>query len=117
VWICPPPTITLVPAIADAATGGRGQSATPNNTEAVAAREHLAAQQLTMDSEEGALVSAMAVAHYAFDIDPLGFVLGGVWPLNSKAITARGFYLAMYNMMFPGLRFNIADLARSLLGL
>jgi hypothetical protein len=78
---------------------------------------YFAGNNLTMDSEEGALVSAMAVARYAFDVDPLAIVLGSTGLLDSQAIVARVFYLAMYNIMFPGLDFNIADLAKSLLGL
>lgn len=78
---------------------------------------YFAGNNLTMDSEEGALVSAMAVASYAYDIDPLAMVLGLTWPLDPQAIVARVFYLAMYNMMFPGLDFNIAHLAKSLLGI
>ena len=77
---------------------------------------YFAGNNLTMDSEEGALVSAMAVAHYAFNVDPLAIVLGSTWPLDSQAIVARVFYLAMYNLMFPGLDFNIANLAKSVLG-
>jgi predicted NAD/FAD-binding protein len=77
---------------------------------------YFAGNNLTMDSEEGALVSAMAVARYAFNVDPLAIVLGGTWPLDSQAIVARVFYLAMFNLMFPGLDFNIAHLAKSLLG-
>ena len=79
-------------------------------------RIYFAGNNLTMDSEEGALVSAMAVAHYAFNVDPLAIVLGSTWPLDSQAIVARVFYLAMYNLMFPGLDFNIANLAKSVLG-
>lgn len=43
---------------------------------------YFAGNNLTMDSEEGALVSAMALASYAFDIDPLAIVLSGTWPLD-----------------------------------
>jgi hypothetical protein len=78
---------------------------------------YFAGNNLTMDSEEGALVSAMAVARYAFNVDPLAIVLGSTGLLDSQAIVARVFYLAMYDIMFPGLDFNITDLAKSLLGL
>ena len=77
---------------------------------------YFAGNNLTMDSEEGALISAMALARYAFNVDPLAIVLGRTGLLDSQAIVARVFYLAMYNLMFPGLDFNIAHLAKSLLG-
>jgi len=76
---------------------------------------YFAGNNLTMDSEEGALVSAMAVARYAFNVDPLAIVLGSTGPLDSQAIVARVFYLAMFNLMFTGLDFNIAHQAKSLL--
>jgi predicted NAD/FAD-binding protein len=78
---------------------------------------YFAGNNLTMDSEEGALVSAMAVARYAFNVDPLAIVLGRTGLFDSQGIVARVFYLAMYNLMFPGLDFNIADIAKSLLSL
>jgi hypothetical protein len=79
---------------------------------------YFAGNNLTMDSEEGALVSAMAVSSYAFDVDALSIVLDKAGLFNGlfrkQAIVARAFNLAMYNMMFPGLNFNIADLAKRL---
>jgi len=57
----------------------------------------------------------MAVARYAFNVDPLAIVLGSTGPLDSQAIVARVFYLAMFNLMFTGLDFNIAHQAKSLL--
>jgi hypothetical protein len=76
---------------------------------------YFAGNNLTMDSEEGALVSAMALADYAFNVDPLGIVLGNTL-LDPQAIVARVFYHAMYNMMFRGLNLSVVDLAKLLLG-
>ncbi|MDT5092924.1 MAG: hypothetical protein QOH60_2287 [Mycobacterium sp.] len=78
---------------------------------------YFAGNNLTMDSEEGALVSAMALGRYAFNIDAQSYVLAKTWPLDTRAITARVFYLAMYNIMFPGINFNVADIVKSMFGM
>jgi hypothetical protein len=62
---------------------------------------YFAGNNLTMDSEEGALVSAMAVASYAFGVDAIDTVLNGRI-FDSQALLARVFYLGLFNLMFPG---------------
>ncbi len=76
---------------------------------------YFAGNNLTMDSEEGALVSAMALARYAFNVDAIDNVLDSR-VFDTQAIMARLFYLGMFNLMFPGLNFNLSSLVQSVLG-
>jgi hypothetical protein len=80
---------------------------------------YFAGNNLTMDSEEGALVSAMAVSNYAFNVDAISIVMDKAGLFNGlfrkQAIVARAFNLAMYNMMFPFPKFDIAYLAKRLI--
>ena len=76
---------------------------------------YFAGNNLTMDSEEGALVSAMALARYAFNVDSIDLVLDAR-VLDGQAVLARLLYLGMFNLMFPGLNFNISNLVQSVLG-
>jgi hypothetical protein len=76
---------------------------------------YFAGNNLTMDSEEGALISAMAVARYVFNVDSIDTVLDSR-VFDTQAIMARLFYLGMFNLMFPGLNFNLSGLVQSVLG-
>jgi hypothetical protein len=73
-----------------------------------------AGNNLTMDSEEGALVSAMALASYAFDVDALNLVLGGTGWFNRQAMVAALFYFGMFNLMFPGLDVELGAFTKAL---
>ena len=57
---------------------------------------------LTMDSEEGALISAMAVAEYAFGVPSLELIVGPGLPTSVRALTAHAMYDAFSKLMFPG---------------
>ena len=61
---------------------------------------------LTMDSEEGAIGSALAVAKYAFGIPANDYVISG--PKNfldpAQILRATAFYELFFNIMFPGLQ-------------
>ena len=57
---------------------------------------------LTMDSEEGALVAAMAVAKYAFGIPAIDLVLGTKEPTDLRGIAAHVMFDAFSTLMFPG---------------
>lgn len=57
---------------------------------------------LTMDSEEGALISAMAVAEYAFGVPSLELIVGPGLPTTVRGLTAHAMYDAFSKLMFPG---------------
>jgi hypothetical protein len=65
-----------------------------------------AGNNLTMDSEEGAFVSAMALVHYLFDIDAPRLVSSGDTKADALAL---GEYHLLRGMMFPPL---VVDLAK-----
>lgn len=64
-------------------------------------RIYFAGNNLTMDSEEGALVSGMAIAHYAFGLDPLR-LLNPAGELGWEYVFAAAEYAYLYELMFPG---------------
>jgi hypothetical protein len=70
---------------------------------------YFAGNNLTMDSEEGALVSAMALARYAFNIESIELVLDFRFT-DTQSLLARLFYIGMFSMMFPGFDVNIPTL-------
>lgn len=57
-----------------------------------------AGNNLTMDSEEGALVSGLAIAEYVFGI-PVADLITEV----SHSALSRAMYLALFELMFPGI--------------
>lgn len=67
-----------------------------------------AGNNLTMDSEEGALVSAMALAKYAFGIDAPS-LFQQAWGVNTtlQVAFATAEYAYLYNLMFPSSDFGL----------
>jgi hypothetical protein len=58
---------------------------------------------LTMDSEEGAIASALVLAKYAFGIPANDYVIGFFNFNAGQVLRATAFYHLFFNIMFPGL--------------
>ncbi len=75
---------------------------------------YFAGNNLTMDSAEGALLAAMVLGHYAFDLPVIETITGGTNVGTGRSVLALLAYTAFYELMFPGFQNGVSTIAHQM---